>query len=202
MTSGVTRFLALTAMLAVAAGCTNQQLQGTSSSYLIIDSLQGASGAKPSELGETLSSDVHTMVKVTIDGKETQVPTIFADNGSVKFTLALKDPGGSGDNADEAVDHELRHGHALSGQLHPHRRPQHAGRGRALRVRRRDDGDGQRHRRERARSRSCASRPSRKRRSRRSPTAAAPSRFRRSRKSRSTAPTRPAVRSTSPAESA
>jgi hypothetical protein len=86
-------------MLALAAGCTNQQLQGNSSSYLIIDSLLGASGAKPAEFGGTLSSDVLTMVKVTIDGKETQVPTIFSDLAKVKFELALKNPGGSGDSA-------------------------------------------------------------------------------------------------------
>jgi hypothetical protein len=79
---------------AFAAGCTGGNLDGTSPSFLIIKSLQGASGATPSQLANFLSSDVQTMVKVT-NGQGVQVlqPTIFADPGLVSFTLGLKDPG-------------------------------------------------------------------------------------------------------------
>jgi hypothetical protein len=80
-------------LLPLASGCTKAQTSGVSSSYLIIDSLKAASGAKPGEFGGTLASDVLTYVKKTIDGKEFFVPTIFSDNASVTFRLALKDPG-------------------------------------------------------------------------------------------------------------
>jgi hypothetical protein len=77
--------LAAAAALAVAsilpAGCTNAQLDGTSSSYLIVDSLLAASGAKPQTFGGTLSSDVLT------NG------SIISDLGEVAFQLGLKDPG-------------------------------------------------------------------------------------------------------------
>lgn len=87
-------FSAFTIVAALAGGCGGGQLQGTSSSYLIIASLQGASGAKPTDLSGVLSSDVRTLVKVT-DGSGAQVlqPTVFADVGQVTFTLAMKDPG-------------------------------------------------------------------------------------------------------------
>lgn len=67
------------------SSCTKQQLEGEGSSYLIIDSLQAASGADPTKYGDSLSSDVLTVVKGT--------PTIFADNGQVTLRLAMKDPG-------------------------------------------------------------------------------------------------------------
>jgi len=79
----------------VLPGCTTAQTNGVSAAYLIIDSMQAASGAKPSELGGVLSSDVLTMVKKTIDGNQVLVPTVFADNATAKFRLGLKDPGSS-----------------------------------------------------------------------------------------------------------
>jgi hypothetical protein len=92
----VVRLAALgVAVMPIASGCTKAQTQGVSSSYLIVDSLQAASGAKPSEFGGTLASDVLTFVKRTVNGQETRVPTVFSDSGSVKFRLGLKDPGSS-----------------------------------------------------------------------------------------------------------
>jgi hypothetical protein len=82
-------------VLPMASGCTKVQTQGVSASYLIIDQLTAASGAKPSEFAGTLASDVLTYVKKTINGQETRVPTVFSDSGSVKFILGLKDPGSS-----------------------------------------------------------------------------------------------------------
>jgi hypothetical protein len=83
------------ALIAVAsfAGCTQVQQQGVASSYLILNSIQAASGAKPASFSGVLDSDVLTLVKKTVDEVETLVPTIFDDLGQVTFKLALKDPG-------------------------------------------------------------------------------------------------------------
>jgi len=81
------------ATLPLASGCTKAQTQGVSPAYLIIDTLSAASGAKPSEFGGTLSSDVLTYVKKTVDGQSTLVPTVYADSATVKMRLGLKDPG-------------------------------------------------------------------------------------------------------------
>lgn len=73
-------------LLAIAAAsCGEQTLEGTSSSYLIIASLQAASGADASTFGGGLASDVITI--------KNNVATVFADPGRVTFKLGLKDPG-------------------------------------------------------------------------------------------------------------
>jgi hypothetical protein len=64
-----------------ATSCGDLTRQGTSPSYLIVSSIEGASGAKPEEFGATLNSDVQTK------------SSTFNDVARVKFTLALKDPG-------------------------------------------------------------------------------------------------------------
>jgi len=63
--------------------CGDAQRDGHGSSYLIVTSLQGSSGAED-ELGGELRSDVVTVVE--------DVPTTFNDNGQVAFELAMKDP--------------------------------------------------------------------------------------------------------------
>ena len=65
----------------VLPGCTNAQMQGQSSSYLIIDMMQAASGATPSTFVGSLASDVLTK------------NSVFSDPGQVTLRLALKDPG-------------------------------------------------------------------------------------------------------------
>lgn len=77
------------ALVVATASCGN--LQGQSSSYLIVRALEGASGAKPGEFGGTLSSDVLTIVK-----GPPPVATVFGDPGRVVFGLGLKDPGPDG----------------------------------------------------------------------------------------------------------
>lgn len=72
--------------LVAASGCGDVVRQGESSSYLIVNALEGASGAEPNEFGSTLQSDVLTVV----DG----APTYFNDIGRVRFTLGMKDAGG------------------------------------------------------------------------------------------------------------
>ena len=77
--------VAFAVSLLSASGCGDLVRQGTGSSYLIVSSLEAASGAKPQEFGMNLLSDVITV----IDG----VPTVFNDLGRVQFTLAMKDAG-------------------------------------------------------------------------------------------------------------
>jgi hypothetical protein len=92
------RALAIVAAAALGApsmaGCTSKQLQGTSPAYLIVDSLQAASGADPTKFGTELDSDVITLVKATdANGKQVDVATVFVDLGQINLSLALKDPG-------------------------------------------------------------------------------------------------------------
>lgn len=93
--------LAMVASGAALSGCTSAQTQGQSSAYLIVSSLNAASGASPSTFSGVLSSDVLTLVKISGSGGgdgENEAPpqfapTIFADAAEVNFLLALKDPG-------------------------------------------------------------------------------------------------------------
>lgn len=78
---------------ATVAGCTSAQKAGQSPSYLIIQALEGASGAEPDKMSSTLASDVQTLVKRSVDGTDVLVPTIYEDPGRVIFRLGLKDPG-------------------------------------------------------------------------------------------------------------
>jgi len=66
--------------LAFGSACTKVQ-NDNSSSYLIVDSLLGASGAQPAQMGGTLESDVLTKGGV------------FEDPGQITFKLGLKDAG-------------------------------------------------------------------------------------------------------------
>jgi hypothetical protein len=79
----VAGLLAVMALAVLSASCGDLSRQGTGSSYLIIDRLQGASGATPDEFGPTLNSDVITVVD--------DVPTIFNDLAEVKLSLGMKD---------------------------------------------------------------------------------------------------------------
>ena len=65
-------------------GC-SPDLPGEASSYLIIDSLQGASGSTPTQFADQVASDVLTDVG--------GAPTVISDNGMVTVRLAMKNPG-------------------------------------------------------------------------------------------------------------
>jgi hypothetical protein len=67
--------------------------QGAGSTYLVIDEIEAASGAKPKEFGNVLESDVITNVKVTEGSTTYYVPTVYEDPGTVMFHLNMKDPG-------------------------------------------------------------------------------------------------------------
>src|SRR5574338_175455 len=68
------------------AGC-GQTRQGRGPVVLVLDSLQGASGAKPDTFGNVVSSDVLTMV----NSGSTKVPSILEDPGKATFHLQMKD---------------------------------------------------------------------------------------------------------------
>jgi hypothetical protein len=64
------------------AGCTSTQREGRSPAYLVIDTLEAASGADDQQFSSVLNSDVET------NGG------ILQDPGQVKLSLGLKDIGG------------------------------------------------------------------------------------------------------------
>ena len=87
------RVLAAAAVVAASTGCGNMATDSRSPVQLTISSLSAASGATPDDFGAVLHSDVITNVDTTVNGVQVEVPTIFADNGSVELTLIMKDPG-------------------------------------------------------------------------------------------------------------
>ena len=74
----------------VTSACGEVARTGRSPGYLQIVRLDAASGAEPDSFGNTLFSDVLTIVK---DDDDNRIPTIFADLGRVEFRVGLKDPG-------------------------------------------------------------------------------------------------------------
>jgi hypothetical protein len=79
--------LALAIGAAVSTSCGNVVRQGTGGSFLIVSSIEAAPGAEPTDFGNTLLSDVLTVVD--------DIPTFFNDVARVTFRLGLKDPGSS-----------------------------------------------------------------------------------------------------------
>lgn len=90
------RLIASTAVAAAAvaaASCGDVARTGQSPAFVIIDSIEAASGADDSQYYSFLLSDVQTMVRQQVDGREVRVPTSFNDPARVTFRLALKNPG-------------------------------------------------------------------------------------------------------------
>jgi hypothetical protein len=73
------------ALAAAVSSCGDQTREGTAASYLIIASMEAASGADSTTFGTGLASDVITV--------KDNVATIFSDPGRATFKLGLKDPG-------------------------------------------------------------------------------------------------------------
>ncbi len=88
--------LALMATAVITSGCGEVARTGRSPAFLVIESLEGASGVKPDEYGSTVSSDVETLVEVDFNGTKVMVPTIYGDPGRAAFRVGLKDPGTAG----------------------------------------------------------------------------------------------------------
>ncbi len=78
------RVAALCAVLALMSACAANGRTGQASSYLIVSSMEAASGVRPSEFSGVLASDVVTVINT--------VPTQLEDFAKVTFQLAMKDP--------------------------------------------------------------------------------------------------------------
>lgn len=86
--------LAITAAVAGSISCTSAVRQGTGSSYLIIERLEGV-GGQSGEAASVLLSDV--VGSVEVDGQ--RIPTVFADGGVVAFRLGMKNAGSASPSA-------------------------------------------------------------------------------------------------------
>ena len=94
MKANTTKLIGAAAALgaALAGGCGEVARNGRAPAMVIIDSLQGASGADPSGFGNTLSSDVITKVE-RADNDGGDYFTVYSDVGRVAMRLTLRDPG-------------------------------------------------------------------------------------------------------------
>ena len=75
-----------------AAGCGEYVREGRGPVNAVVSVMQAAPGVSPGDLGGTLSSDVITYVKKTVNGVEMRIPTIFNDVGSATILVDLKNP--------------------------------------------------------------------------------------------------------------
>ena len=97
MRTTATRLAVLTLLVAASSGCGDLARQGRSPSQVIIQSLEGASGADPEEMGNPVLSDVETLVTEPAPCSATApCRTFFNDLGEVTMSVILKDPGQSG----------------------------------------------------------------------------------------------------------
>ena len=87
---------ALAMAVVMTSACGEVARTGRSPAYLVIDVLEGSSGAVPGEFATTVSSDVVTLVSQDINGQRVKVPTIYTDLGRVALRVGLKNPGTAG----------------------------------------------------------------------------------------------------------
>ncbi len=82
------------AITLLAPGCSSFLTKQSTTSYVIIDSLQASTGREPDKVAGSLASDVVTYVKKDNgSGQQVLLPFIFSDNFIATFSLAMKDPG-------------------------------------------------------------------------------------------------------------
>lgn len=84
---------ALTLLSLVSTSCGELARTGRSPAFLIVDSVEAATGAAPDAFGNVLYSDVETMVEDQVDGRTVRTPTVYADSGRATLRLGLKNPG-------------------------------------------------------------------------------------------------------------
>jgi hypothetical protein len=87
------RGAALVLLAAMLSACTATTRTDTANSFLMIETLAAASGARPDTFGGNLASDVLTLVKRDVGGTQVFVPTVYEDLARVTFRLGMKDPG-------------------------------------------------------------------------------------------------------------
>jgi hypothetical protein len=83
----------LVGVAAASVSCGEVARTGRASSYVIIDRVEGASGAEPGSFGTTVLSDVQTLVEATVGGQSVRTPTVYNDLGRATFRFGLKNPG-------------------------------------------------------------------------------------------------------------
>ena len=88
--------LAALALAVGVSGCGKASRTGRSPVYLVIQDLQGSSGADPTKFSAVLYSDVLTLVKSSGTGTQTKIPTVFTDGGQATFKISMKDVGQQG----------------------------------------------------------------------------------------------------------
>jgi hypothetical protein len=77
----------------LATGCGDVARTGRAPAFVIVQSVEGASGARPGEFGTSLLSDVVTLVREETGGQTVLVPTRYNDLGRASFRLGLRNPG-------------------------------------------------------------------------------------------------------------
>lgn len=87
------RTAGLVGCLVMSGSCNSLVREGQTSSRLVVERLEAASGANTTVFNTFLQSDVVTNVTTTIGGQEYLIPTIFEDIGRVITRLSFKDPG-------------------------------------------------------------------------------------------------------------
>jgi hypothetical protein len=93
------RLMTAAAMAVAALGsasCGEVARTGQAPVQLVIELLEGASGAEPDTYTTTILSDVLTLVEQQVNGQTVRVPTIFNDLGRVTLRTILKNSGGLG----------------------------------------------------------------------------------------------------------
>ena len=92
--------IAATTVAVVSAGCGDVARTGRAPVQVVVQSLQGASGADPNAFGSPLLSDVETLITSPEPcTATTPCATFFNDLGQVTMNLILKDPGQPGNAA-------------------------------------------------------------------------------------------------------
>jgi hypothetical protein len=90
---GKVGLLAVALLALVSVSCASDLTRmGRSPAFLVLDKIEGASGAKPQEFGSQLFSDVITLVDVQMNGATVKVPTVFSDPGRATIRLGMKNP--------------------------------------------------------------------------------------------------------------
>jgi hypothetical protein len=91
VTRGLTAIVFGSAIL-TSTSCGEVARTGRSPAFLIVESVEAASGAEPQTFSTVLHSDVQTLVERQIAGQQVRVPTIFSDPGRATFRVGFKNP--------------------------------------------------------------------------------------------------------------
>ena len=83
----------LAVCVAATGACGEVARSGRSPVLVVIDALEGASGAQPDAFSTVLFSDVQTLVEDQVGGQTVRVPTVYSDSGRATLRLVLKNPG-------------------------------------------------------------------------------------------------------------